>query len=178
MLSHYGMPIENRKSAVDFGRMMAGQSRFARLKNRKFSVPSGVAAVASAAISGASVTTAPATAAIATVTSAAASSSSAAIFVTAAAPAPAAEAALLAGPGFVDTKGTALDLFAVELADGVLCIGFGSHGDKGESAGFARELVLHEQHFGHSAGLRKHILQLELRRRERKVAYVQSISHI
>jgi len=58
-----------------------------------------------------------------------------------------------------------------------LCIAFGSHGHEGKSAGLAREFILHEQHFGNGAGLSKHVLQLDLRRRERQVAYIQSISH-
>jgi hypothetical protein len=68
-------------------------------------------------------------------------------------------------------------LLAIELGHGVLCIGLRGHRHKGESPGFAREFILHEEHFGDCAGLRKHVLQLELRRRERQVAYVQSISH-
>jgi hypothetical protein len=89
----------------------------------------------------------------------------------------AAEAALIAGARLIDTEGTSFDLLAIELGDGVLRIGLGCHRHKSKSAGFAREFILHEQHLGDCAGLRKHILQLEFRRRERKVAYVQSISH-
>jgi hypothetical protein len=104
---------------------------------------------------------------------------SAAILITAAAPATsAAKAALLARPRFVDAKRASLDLLAVELSDGVLCVGFRGHGHKSKSAGFAGEFILHQQHFGHSTGLREHVLQLQLRGRERQVAYVQSISHI
>jgi len=141
-------------------------------------IPPGIASVAApataaTAIAGAAITTPAATPATVSATAA-----TAAIIVTAAAtPSSAAEAALLAGPRFVHTKRAPLDLLAVKLADGILRLGFGSHGDKGESPGFARELILHQQHFGHCAGLRKHILQLELRRRERQVAYIQSISH-
>jgi hypothetical protein len=58
-----------------------------------------------------------------------------------------------------------------------LRLGFGRHRHEGESAGFTREFILHEQHFGDSAGLREHVLQLEFCCRERQVAYVQSISH-
>jgi hypothetical protein len=89
-----------------------------------------------------------------------------------------AEAALFTRTRFIDTKRATLDLLAIELGDGILRIGLGGHGHEGESAGLAREFILHEEHFRDSAGLRKHILQLELRRRERQVAYVQSISHI
>jgi hypothetical protein len=145
-------------------------------------VAPGVATVASAssatttAISGTTITAAAtAAAAIAPVTTTT-TATTAAIFV-AAAPAPATTAALFARTRFVDTKGASLDLLAVELGHGVLRIGLGCHGDKGKSAGLAGEFILHEQHFGHRTSLRKHVLQLEFRRRERQVAYVQSISH-
>ncbi len=142
-------------------------------------VPPGIATVATAApaIAG---TTVPAAAAAAFATVTAATTAAAASIFVAAAPAAAkaATTALIARAGFVDAKGASIYLLAIKLAYSVLCIGFGSHGHKGESAGLAREFILHEQHFGHSASLRKHVLQLEFRCRERQVAYVQSISHI
>jgi hypothetical protein len=134
-----------------------------------------VATVAAPAISGATVA-ATAAAAFATVTAAAATTTAATAEVIAAATA-AAEAALIARARFVDAEGASLDLLAVKLGDGVLSVCLGGHGDEGESAGFAREFILHEQDFGDGAGLRKHVLQLEFRCRERQVAYVQSISH-
>jgi hypothetical protein len=89
----------------------------------------------------------------------------------------AAKAALVTGARFVYAERAPFDLLPIELAYGVLRVGFRSHRHEGESAGLAREFILHEQHFGHGASLRKHVLQLEFRRRERQVAYVQSISH-
>jgi hypothetical protein len=145
-------------------------------------IPARIAPVATAApaIPGTAVTAA-AAAALAAMT-AAATTAATAVFVPAAAATtaiPSATAApFIAGPGFIHTQGASFNLLAVQLADGVLRIGFGSHGHKGESAGFAREFILHEQHFGYGASLRKHILQLELGGRERQVAYVQSVSHI
>jgi len=156
--------IENRRTAPDHP---------AKIKNSDLISPR-VSTFASTAISRATGTAA-ASAAIATVT-ATATSAAAAIFVTATATS-AAKAPLVAGTCFIDAQRASVKLFAIELADGVLRLGFRCHRHKGKSAGLAREFVLHQQHLGHSAGLRKHILQLDLRRRERQVAYVQSISH-
>jgi hypothetical protein len=139
-------------------------------------VPARIATVATTATAitttatAVSAATATAFAAMATATAATA------IFVAASA-ATATAAAFLAGPGFIDAKGASVNLLAVELAHSVLRIAFGSHGHESEPTGLAREFVLHEQHFGYSTGLCKHVLQLELRRRERQVTYVQSISH-
>jgi hypothetical protein len=105
------------------------------------------------------------------------SAAAAPVFVPAAYAASAPEAPLLARARFIDAQRASFDLFAVQLAHGVLRVSFRSHGHKRESAGFAREFILHQQDFANSASLRKHVLQLELRRRERQVAYVQSISH-
>jgi hypothetical protein len=116
--------------------------------------------------------TAPTTAAAALFIAAATSATATATVTTAA------TATLIAGPGFVDTEGTSLHLFPVQLGDGILSVGLRGHGDKRESTGLAREFILHEQHFSHSTGLREHVLQLELRGSEGQVAYVQSISHI
>ena len=141
-------------------------------------VPPRVPTVAPASATAISPVPPPTSATAATMPSAPATTS-AAILITAAAPAtPAAKAALLARPRFVDAKRASLDLLAIELAYGVLSVGLGSHGHKSESPGLAREFILHEQHFGHSTSLRKHVLQLQFSRRERQVAYVQSISHI
>ena len=131
-----------------------------------------VAATASATTASAAPVPAAASAAFATVTTT--TTAAAAFFITATA---AAAAALIARAGFIDTHGPSIDGFAVELGYGILGVRFRGHRHKGKSPGFPREFILHEQHFGHSAGLRKHVLQLELRRRERQVAYVQSISH-
>jgi len=88
------------------------------------------------------------------------------------------EGALFTRARFVDAERASVDLLAVQLAYGVLRVGFRGHCHEGESTGLARKFILHEEHFGYSAGLREHVLQLDLRCRERQVAYVQSISHI
>jgi hypothetical protein len=135
-------------------------------------------ATAATAIAGATVSTAATATAVIAVSATASASTAIVISAAAASTTPAAaEAALIARARFIDTERTPLHLLAIELGDGVLCISLGRHCHKSESAGFAREFVLHQQHFGYCAGLRKHVLQLELRGRERKVAYVQSISH-
>jgi len=103
-----------------------------------------------------------------------ATTSAAPIFISAAATS---ATTLIARPCFIHAQRPSLDLLSIELAYRVLCIAFGRHGHKSESPGLPREFILHQQHFSHSTSLRKHVLQLELRRRERQVAYVQSISH-
>jgi hypothetical protein len=44
-------------------------------------------------------------------------------------------------------------LFAIQLGNGILRLGVGRHRHKGESARFAGKLILHQQDFGHGAGL-------------------------
>jgi hypothetical protein len=88
-----------------------------------------------------------------------------------------AETAVVSRTSLVYTERAPINLLSVQLAYGVLGIGVRSHCDEGESSGFASEFILHQQHFGNCAGLSEHVLQLKLRRCERQVAYVQSISH-
>jgi hypothetical protein len=145
-------------------------------------VPACVAALsaAAAATSASAIATtavATASAASAAFSAAATTTSSIAATTAAAAVATTASATFVAGACFVDAQGAPVDLFAIELAHSVLRIGVGSHGHEGESAGFAREFILHEEDFCDGTGCRKHILQLEFRCSERQVAYVQSISH-
>ena len=147
-------------------------------------IPPRIAPVSPAATSVPAAATVPAPAASAPVVAMPSSSSSspAPILVTAAAAAPATPAssaisALLAWPRFIHAQRASLDLFAVQLRDRILRVRIRGHRHERESAGLARELVLHQKHLGYCAGLRKHVLQLQFSRRERKVAYIQSISH-
>lgn len=50
---------------------------------------------------------------------------------------------VFARTGFVDCKGTAIEIFAVELLNSCLSLGIGCHRDEGESAGAASEFILH-----------------------------------
>jgi hypothetical protein len=85
---------------------------------------------------------------------------------------------LLARTRFIHAQRSPLDLLAVQLRHRILRIRIRRHRHKRKSARLPSELILHQQHLGHSAGLRKHILQLQFSRRERQIAYIQSISHI
>ncbi len=115
-----------------------------------------VAATAATAAAAAAVTTTTATAAVPTTAAAAVAASAAA---TAAAVTTAATAtAFLTRARFVDRQGTAVDVFAVDLADGIRRVLLGCHGDEREPAGLARDPVLHEENFGHGANGTEQVL--------------------
>jgi hypothetical protein len=122
--------------------------------------------IAAAATSAATFSaTATATVAAATATTAAPSST----ITTAAAATSTARGTIFTGPSFVDRQRTALEVFGMEHLNGLLGVLFGSHLDKGETAGTARHSVLHDINRHDNSGLREIILQVVFRRREGKI---------
>ena len=109
-----------------------------------------------AAATAATITSAPT--ATATVAAAAVAPATAAAAATATVTAAAATATFLTRAGFVDGQRTAVDVLAVDLADGIGGILLGRHGDKGKTAGLARDAVLHEKHFRHGADRAEEVL--------------------
>jgi hypothetical protein len=134
--------------------------------------PVATATSATTPVAGATVASATAFAAVTATATTAAAAAIVVASATTASPAP-----LIARTGFIHAERASVYLLAVQLAHGVLRIAIGRHRDECKSAGFPREFILHQQDFCHSASLREQVLQLDLRRRERQVAYVQSISH-
>jgi hypothetical protein len=66
----------------------------------------------------------------------------------------------------------------VELRDRSLRIGIAAHRHEGESAGLAREFVLHQQHFGHGTGLCEVVLEISLRCVEGEISHVEFVAHV
>jgi hypothetical protein len=79
---------------------------------------------------------------------------------------------LFARTGLIHGEGSALDRLAVELRDGILGFLVGAHRHEGEPPRFAGEFILDQLDGSHRAGLAEEILEVDFRRRERKVANV------
>lgn len=82
------------------------------------------------------------------------------------------------GTSFIDLERTASEGSPIELLDGGLRVFIRGHCDKCKSARFAREFILHQENFLHGTCLREIILKFILRRIERKIAYVEFVTHI
>jgi hypothetical protein len=129
-----------------------------------------VAASATATTAVAAATTTAVAASAATITAAAAA-------VAAATPAAAARARFT-WTRFVHGQGPAFDGLAVEFRDRFLRVGFIAHCDKGETARFTGEFVLHEGDFLDCAGLGEEILEVSFGRVEGKISYVEFGAHL
>jgi hypothetical protein len=66
---------------------------------------------------------------------------------------------------------------AMEEADRFLRFFIAAHRDEGESAGLAREFVLHQRGFGNSASLGKEVLEVDFSGVEGKIPDVEFVSH-
>src|SRR5437763_9314157 len=73
---------------------------------------------------------------------------------------------------FVDCQRPAFHSFSVQLADSVLSVLVRAHGDKGKTARFTGEFILHKRDFLDSASLREELLQFVFGRAESKISDV------
>jgi len=110
-----------------------------------------------------------ATTAAATAAAAVAAAATTAITTTAAATA---AGTIFAGTGFVDGKGTAVKILAVELVNRFLSLGRAGHFDKGKSAGFTRELVDDHAATGDLSATGEEVLQVAFGGSEGQVSNV------
>src|SRR5947208_3672465 len=72
----------------------------------------------------------------------------------------------------VDCQRPAFHSFSVQLADSVLRVLVRAHGDKGKTARFTGEFILHKRDFLDSASLREELLQFVFGRAESKISDV------
>src|SRR5262249_28757693 len=84
---------------------------------------------------------------------------------------PAAAGAFLARAGDVDRDRAAIQLTAVEGADGFLRFLGGAHGDKGKTTRAAAHFVRHQVGFNDAAVRGKRVLKIVLRGIEGKISY-------
>jgi len=134
-----------------------------------------LAAVAASATAATAVATATTTA----VAASAATITAAATAVAAATPAAATAAwARFTWTRFVYGQGPAFDGLAVKFSDRFLRVRFIAHCDKGETARFTGEFVLHEGDFLDCAGLGEEILEVSFGRVEGKISYVEFGAHL
>jgi hypothetical protein len=75
-------------------------------------------------------------------------------------------------PRFVYGQWPAFNGFAIQIRDRLLCVRFGRHGHKRETARFASEFILHQRDFLDCAGRGEKILEIWFGCVEGKIAYV------
>ena len=85
----------------------------------------------------------------------------------------AATGAIFARTRFIHRERTTLHRFAVHEADSFLRFFRTRHRDEGESAGFAREFILHQSGFRDCSRFREKVLEIDLRGVEGKISYVE-----